>query len=75
MSAHGRYSTYTNKGCRCDECREANRIASANYRRRRIASGAYVPRRKTRRLDAVVAHVGPDFPSVGAVLLARAVQS
>ena len=34
---HGRYSTYTNHGCRCDECREAWRIYSKDLRERRRA--------------------------------------
>ena len=31
---HGSYSTYTNRGCRCEECREANRLYF--FRRRRL---------------------------------------
>lgn len=31
---HGTNSSY-NHGCRCDECRDAHRIASAEYKRRR----------------------------------------
>jgi hypothetical protein len=31
---HGRRSTYTNQGCRCDDCRRANREAIREYRQR-----------------------------------------
>jgi hypothetical protein len=29
---HGRYSTYTNYKCRCDKCKEANRVRQMHYR-------------------------------------------
>lgn len=30
---HGTIYAYTGRGCRCDECREASRQYSANYRK------------------------------------------
>ena len=36
---HGTIYTYTRKKCRCDECREANRDYSREYRAKKGASG------------------------------------
>lgn len=33
---HGRVSTYTNHGCRCERCREAQREYVASYRAGRL---------------------------------------
>jgi len=41
---HGKRSTYTTYGCRCDLCRAANRQAQTEYRSRMKAQG-YVFRR------------------------------
>lgn len=35
---HGTAGGYTNRGCRCDECTEAQRLALADYRARRRAA-------------------------------------
>lgn len=35
---HGRHSTYVNWMCRCTPCREANRLACREYRRKRKAA-------------------------------------
>lgn len=32
---HGTYGGYANYSCRCDECREANRLNTIGYRYRR----------------------------------------
>lgn len=34
---HGTTSRYNNQGCRCDECREANRVYGLAYARKRGA--------------------------------------
>ena len=39
MSPHGTISRYTNDGCRCKACREANRLLYAAKRRRRRDKG------------------------------------
>lgn len=36
MSAHGTVSRYTNDGCRCDACGEAQRTYMREYRARRM---------------------------------------
>lgn len=37
MTPHGSYSTYQNWRCRCDACREANRLYHIRARERRKA--------------------------------------
>lgn len=39
---HGKYSTYTNQRCRCDECREAARVRMGSYRKARFATRVMV---------------------------------
>lgn len=39
---HGTTNGYGNLGCRCERCREANRIAHAQYRRKAITEGRLV---------------------------------
>lgn len=51
MSAHGTRTRYV-AGCRCDECREANRIYVADRRRRRGGAAAEYASRKARGLAA-----------------------
>jgi hypothetical protein len=36
-SRHGTHNGYKNLGCRCDRCKEANRIEEAKVKARRIA--------------------------------------
>lgn len=35
MGIHGKFSTYTRGGCRCDDCRDAARLYARDIRRRR----------------------------------------
>lgn len=44
---HGTNHAYSNRGCRCADCREAQRIYKADLRRRK-RYGAYVEPRKKR---------------------------
>lgn len=39
---HGKTSTYTNYGCRCDECREAHNAYMGRYKARRRKAGLCV---------------------------------
>jgi hypothetical protein len=36
---HGTESRYSNQGCRCDECKEASRLAKRARRAKRVAAG------------------------------------
>jgi hypothetical protein len=42
---HGTNHAYSNLGCRCDACREAQRLYKADLRRRH-RYGGYIERRK-----------------------------
>lgn len=48
---HGSYSTYTNKGCRCDECREAAREANRKRQAKLRGDQGYVPRKRGRKIE------------------------
>ncbi len=43
---HGRAATYRNHGCRCADCREAQRVAVAEYKQRRRAGHDFRPYRR-----------------------------
>ena len=57
---HGRCSTYTRHGCRCDECREAMSIYMREYRR---AKPAY-DRAYHRAINRAVSWVRSEHPDV-----------
>lgn len=44
---HGTNHAYSNRGCRCDDCREAQRLYKADLRRRHRYGGYVQPRRRS----------------------------
>lgn len=58
---HGTYTAYKKRGCRCSECKEANRRAGRAYREKRLAAGRPVMKPSARR----------DCDQCGVAFLAR----
>jgi hypothetical protein len=60
MQPHGTRTRYATHGCRCDECREANREWSRDQRQRngthasRLGDGSHVARRHDDAIDALL---------------------
>lgn len=73
---HGRYSSYTNYGCRCDQCRNARREYYVDYEARRRSRTMPQEERMGIKRTALkrMVRVGEPSPSAVEVRLARAGQ-
>jgi len=70
---HGNYATYSNHGCRCDECREAHNQWHRNYRS--SATGkkrALIANRRSRRIQQeATAYLKQNSPDVYSQIVSK----
>ena len=61
---HGTRSAYTNKGCRCDVCRENNRLRAGRHRgaseRADLVSALAGLEERVAKLEVLVLHLAAD---------------